>query len=213
MCFNKGYIGLVLLIGVQPGLPGVTSLLVQGRLAMTMTRLAKRIRALRYSKGWGPDELADRANISRTALYQIECGKTETPRAGTLIRIARALNLSVEDLVGAESSLSLEDRAASFSTDPLIQLAYSGSLAEKTREPGRAAGFEGSSEVFSTRELVGKEFSMASGVSVTLDQEIGQKLSELLESPLADSVIRLIEETYRLIPDRAERYQQLPAQG
>ena len=30
--------------------------------------LAKRIRDLRYSKGWGPDELANRAKISRTAL-------------------------------------------------------------------------------------------------------------------------------------------------
>ena len=53
--------------------------------------LAKRIRDCRYAKGWGPDELAQKAAISRTALYQIECGKTEAPRAGTIRRIARAL--------------------------------------------------------------------------------------------------------------------------
>ena len=62
--------------------------------------LAERIRDCRYAKGWGPDELAHRADISRTALYQIECGKTETPRAGTLRRIARALDVSIERLLG-----------------------------------------------------------------------------------------------------------------
>ena len=62
--------------------------------------LAKRIRDCRYAKGWGPDELAQRADISRTALYQIECGKTETPRAGTLRRIARALEVPIERLLG-----------------------------------------------------------------------------------------------------------------
>ena len=55
--------------------------------------LAKRIRDLRYSKGWGPDELANRAKISRTALYQIERGNTSKPQAGTLRRISRALGV------------------------------------------------------------------------------------------------------------------------
>src|SRR6185437_6877361 len=62
--------------------------------------LAQRVRDFRYSKGWGPDELASRAAISRTALYQIESGKTELPRAGTLRRIALALEVSMELLLG-----------------------------------------------------------------------------------------------------------------
>src|SRR4051794_1080786 len=62
--------------------------------------LAQRVRDYRYSKGWGPDELAGRAAISRTALYQIESGKTELPRAGTLRRIALALDVSMETLLG-----------------------------------------------------------------------------------------------------------------
>src|SRR5512135_2693293 len=62
--------------------------------------LAQRVRDYRYSKGWGPDELANRASISRTALYQIESGKTELPRAGTLRRIALALEVSMESLLG-----------------------------------------------------------------------------------------------------------------
>jgi transcriptional regulator with XRE-family HTH domain len=64
-----------------------------------MTKLSKRIRDLRYIKGWGPDDLANRAKISRTALYQIESGKTELPRAATLRRIARALGVAPESLL------------------------------------------------------------------------------------------------------------------
>ena len=62
--------------------------------------LAQRVRDFRYSKGWGPDELASRAEISRTALYQIESGKTGLPRAGTLRRIAVALDVSMDELLG-----------------------------------------------------------------------------------------------------------------
>ena len=42
--------------------------------------LAQRVRDIRYAKGWGPDELANRDEISRTAPYQIESGKTGLPR-------------------------------------------------------------------------------------------------------------------------------------
>ena len=61
--------------------------------------LSKRIRNLRYAKGWGPDELASRAKISRTALYQIERGNTSKPQAGTLRRISRALGVPLEALL------------------------------------------------------------------------------------------------------------------
>ena len=61
--------------------------------------LSRRIRDLRYAKGWGPDELASRAKISRTALYQIERGSTNKPQAGTLRRISRALGVPLEVLL------------------------------------------------------------------------------------------------------------------
>src|SRR6516165_10847476 len=79
--------------------------------------LAQRVRDIRYAKGWGPDELANRAEISRTALYQIESGKTGLPRAGTLRRIAVALDVPMEDLLGheeiTESNHSISDRTDS----------------------------------------------------------------------------------------------------
>ena len=61
--------------------------------------LSRQIRDLRYAKGWGPDELASRAKISRTALYQIERGNTSKPQAGTLRKICRALGVPLENLL------------------------------------------------------------------------------------------------------------------
>src|SRR4051794_31324802 len=72
-----------------------------------MMSLAQRVRDCRYSKGWGPDELASRAYISRTALYQIESGKTALPRAGTLRRIALALEVSMDCLLEHEEAKGL----------------------------------------------------------------------------------------------------------
>lgn len=68
--------------------------------------LSKKIRDFRYAKGWGPDELASRAKISRTALYQIERGSTNKPQAGTLRRISRALGVPLEVLLTTTSGPS-----------------------------------------------------------------------------------------------------------
>jgi len=65
--------------------------------------LSRKIRDCRYAKGWGPDELASRAKISRTALYQIERGSTSKPQAGTLRRISRALGVPLEVLLTTTS--------------------------------------------------------------------------------------------------------------
>src|SRR4029453_14943688 len=74
------------------------------------------VRDFRYTKGWGPDELASRAAISRTALYQIESGKTELPRAGTLRRIAMALEVSMDTLLGHAEATQAQGRPTRPST-------------------------------------------------------------------------------------------------
>jgi transcriptional regulator with XRE-family HTH domain len=74
--------------------------------------LSRKIRDLRYAKGWGPDELASRAKISRTALYQIERGNTSKPQAGTLRRISRALGVPLEILLAPPSGVASEATVA-----------------------------------------------------------------------------------------------------
>lgn len=63
--------------------------------------LSKRIRDLRYAKGWGPDDLAAQAGLSRTALYNIERERTRHPHANTVRQIAEALQVPIEALYDA----------------------------------------------------------------------------------------------------------------
>lgn len=142
--------------------------------------LARRIRDCRYSKGWGPDELASRAQISRTALYQIECGKTETPRAGTLNRIARALGVSVDALMGGGETLAWDGAA--------------------TRE---ATGSESVRELFEGEP--GDLMPRLAALPSSRMADIERKFHELLQSPLRDGLVRLVEASYRLLPSEAER--------
>jgi len=132
--------------------------------------LAKRIRDLRYAKGWGPDELASRAKISRTALYQIERGNTSKPQAGTLRRISRALGVPLEIL---------------------LDMAPLGHHEEGAGELGGvvAPAPSASPSVGSLR-----------APSADRAEELLEKFRVLLASPLAEGVARIVEESFRLLP-------------
>jgi transcriptional regulator with XRE-family HTH domain len=137
--------------------------------------LAQRVRDQRYAKGWGPDELASRASISRTALYQIESGKTEQPRAATLRRIALALEIPTETLLGPHLGV--------------VSVAWSSQevqLASRT-EPTTS----------------GYPFRIEETVSTGRSGEIDRKFQELLASPLGEGLARIVEESYRIMPRHA----------
>lgn len=132
--------------------------------------LAQRVRDRRYAKGWGPDELASRAAISRTALYQIECGKTEQPRAATLRRIAHALEIPTEALLGPHLGIVDEGRrstdflASSRPADSPVRIRI-----DEAPNPGRGS-------------------------------DLDRKFRELLASPLGEGVARIVEESYQILP-------------
>ena len=161
--------------------------------------LAQRVRDYRYSKGWGPDELASRAAISRTALYQIESGKTELPRAGTLRRIAMALDVSMEALLGHDGSKPAGSTGAaqpSRGTRALLRVV--------SRRRGRTDGAYASPRR-EVRWLRGRRFAVEHVAPlehglVMRERDLAVKLHELLASPFGEAVARILEETYRLLP-------------
>lgn len=171
--------------------------------------LAQRVRDFRYSKGWGPDELASRAAISRTALYQIESGKTELPRAGTLRRIALALDVSMETLLGhSETNNAASARPARPATlsGPTswgrgAEEWYPGEGAPMTTSTTRLHGrdFNGDAHRFGTEygSAPSGGFETAAGGR---ERELVNKFQELLLSPYGDSLARIVDETYRLLP-------------
>ena len=99
--------------------------------------LSRQIRDLRYAKGWGPDELASRAKISRTALYQIERGNTSKPQAGTLRKICRALGVPLENLL--EKAIDSNEGIPAVSPDAtMTQSAMPAAVRARGTSPDRA---------------------------------------------------------------------------
>ena len=168
--------------------------------------LAQRVRDFRYTKGWGPDELAGRAAISRTALYQIESGKTELPRAGTLRRIAIALDVSMEHLLG-----HIEPAAPARPARPTAP----GNAQSWGRGTGDWVPIEGAPMATPAARPTprfdisdGPRYGPAdrasagpvAGYDTGRDRDLVHKFQEILDSPFGDAVGRIVEETYRLLP-------------
>ena len=174
--------------------------------------LAQRVRDYRYSKGWGPDELANRAEISRTALYQIESGKTELPRAGTLRRIALALDVSMETLLGnsEESTMNLSGNGLGSA-----QPAGGPNVASKPRGVSEWYPSEGAPLLHAQRgaskfdqgngsrfgvEYPSGNHGQVDAASLLRERELVLKFHDIRASPLGEPVARIVEETYRLLP-------------
>ncbi|MER7923027.1 XRE family transcriptional regulator [Streptomyces sp. NPDC096057] len=67
-----------------------------------VTRVGRRIRALRKHRGWGVQQLADAAKLSRRMLTDIELGQAN-PSLATVDRVARALDTDFAALALPES--------------------------------------------------------------------------------------------------------------
>ena len=168
--------------------------------------LAQRVRDIRYAKGWGPDELANRAEISRTALYQIESGKTGLPRAGTLRRIAVALEVPMEDLLGFEDE---SEPAATHSERPGLRRPRS--LYDWVPSEGgplslpNGASVKASSiaSVEESRFAVEAELAIKNNGHESMflrEGELMSKLHDLLHSPIGDGVARVLEQLHGVLP-------------
>ncbi|MCM8788075.1 MAG: helix-turn-helix domain-containing protein [Candidatus Omnitrophica bacterium] len=59
----------------------------------------KNLKKLRQQKGWSQEKLAHEAGISYQTLIKIERGYIKNPKLETLIKIAKALKVSLEDLI------------------------------------------------------------------------------------------------------------------
>jgi transcriptional regulator with XRE-family HTH domain len=140
-------------------------------------KLSAKIRQLRYAKGWGPDDLASRANISRTALYQIESGRTEWPRAATLRRIARALDVAPETL-----------------------LAEDGAQEEPAQELETAQNGHDRAAAISAPVPPAPVLEPAAPMDLMKEIEVERKFRILLRSPLRDALVKIVEQSYSLLP-------------
>lgn len=63
-------------------------------------RLGENIKEVQERRGIAVAKLADRAKISSTALRKIMNGKTQEPGVFVIARIAAALDVPIEELIG-----------------------------------------------------------------------------------------------------------------
>jgi len=64
-----------------------------------MSKIGKNLKKLREQKGVSQDRLSKLADISLNTIAKLELDETQNPTIETLQKIAKALNVKVEDLI------------------------------------------------------------------------------------------------------------------
>jgi len=62
--------------------------------------IAKRLKELRKKTGWSQQKLAEKADLSYNTITKIEQGAATKPTIQTMIKIADAFKISIDELVG-----------------------------------------------------------------------------------------------------------------
>jgi len=62
--------------------------------------LPKRLKELRKKSGWSQQKLAEEAGLSYNTITKIEQGAATKPTIQTMIKIADAFQISIDELVG-----------------------------------------------------------------------------------------------------------------
>ena len=62
--------------------------------------IAKKLKELRKKSGWSQQRLAEKAGLSYNTITKIEQGAATKPTIQTMIKIADAFQISIDELVG-----------------------------------------------------------------------------------------------------------------
>jgi len=66
---------------------------------MSNQNLANNIKKLREAKGLSQEKLARLADVANNTLIKMESGENQNPTLDTLKKVAKALDVSVDDLI------------------------------------------------------------------------------------------------------------------
>jgi len=175
--------------------------------------VGERIRQACLQRGWNQRELAARAGVSRTTLYQIERGGVSRPRPSTLKRIADALQVEIEE-IAAEPFLSVRGQQASPSLRGRFDRSTNTSVDEVCEQSpelfsGWSAGeWEELYSTFGTGGQLTPQGVVQTAVHINRKREVMHRLNVLLETHLRDVAVSLVDSLYGLIsaenaqPDR-----------
>jgi transcriptional regulator with XRE-family HTH domain len=168
--------------------------------------LAERIQHLRVERGWNVSLLAEKAEISRTTLHEIEQGRTRSPHLTTLQAVAKALSVEVADLTASES---LKNHPRNFSAIPQgireFNSVTNSSVSDVYEEsPGlfsnwTALEWDELSSTFGTGGALTRAGVIATANQINEKRETIQRLHILLDTHLRELSINLIDNLFREI--------------
>lgn len=64
-----------------------------------MSNISKTLRKLREERGLSQEKLARLADVANNTIIKIEAGKNQNPTFDTLKKIAKALEISIDELI------------------------------------------------------------------------------------------------------------------
>jgi transcriptional regulator with XRE-family HTH domain len=64
-----------------------------------MSNISKTLRKLREEKGLSQERLARLSDVANNTIIKIEAGKNQNPTLDTLKKIAKSLDVSIDDLI------------------------------------------------------------------------------------------------------------------
>ena len=75
--------------------------------------LSKRLKQLRKEHDWTQQKLAEKAGLSFNAITKIEQGVAEHPTLKTLLKLANAFGIGLDELVGIKNRSTSIDKSKS----------------------------------------------------------------------------------------------------
>jgi transcriptional regulator with XRE-family HTH domain len=173
--------------------------------------LAARIRAECNRRGWSMGELAKRTGISRTTLFNVENSRTGRPHIETVRKIALALELPVEVLLGEESEpvhrqqSSPRDVARQQAAVQSFDAATNPAVAEVMREQPHLFDGWSPDEVEELESLFGTGGGLTprgvelAAESINRRRETIHKLQVVLETHLSKQAMETIDYLYQQV--------------
>ena len=64
-----------------------------------MSNISKTLRKIRENKGLSQEKLARLADVANNTIIKIEAGKNQNPTLDTLKKIAKSLDVSIDELI------------------------------------------------------------------------------------------------------------------
>ena len=64
-----------------------------------MSNITKNLRKLREAKGLSQEKLARLSDVANNTIIKIEAGKNQNPTLDTLKKVAKALEISIDELI------------------------------------------------------------------------------------------------------------------